>query len=88
MIKTYILGKATCYSQSNGLKNQIGILKCGEFFGGKGLFDNSSNIATIETEDDIQCLVISRELFDSELRLTINQLRQADYLYGLFKNQF
>ena len=32
--------------------------------------------------------LINREPFDRELRLIINQLRQAEHLYGLFKNQF
>jgi CRP-like cAMP-binding protein len=88
LIKIYVLGQANCCSQSNGLYIQMAILKCGDFFGGKGLFNNASIIATVEAEDEVLCLVISRKLFDRELRLIINQLREAEHLYGLFKNQF
>ncbi|CAF1469173.1 unnamed protein product [Adineta ricciae] len=81
-------GQVRCYSHSNGSYVQIAVLKCGDFFGGKGLFDNSPNVTTIEAEDEVQCLIISRELFDKELRPIINQLQQANHLYDLFKNQF
>jgi CRP-like cAMP-binding protein len=87
LIKIYALGQVNCHSQSNGLNVQKAILKAGDFFGGQALFNNSSNIATIEAVDEVFCLVISRQLFDSELRHIINQLQQAEHLYGLFKNQ-
>jgi len=88
LIKVHVLGEANCYSHSNGSRVEMAILKCGQFFGGKSLFNNSPNTATVEAQDKVLCLVIDGQIFDRELRCTVNQLQQADHLYHLFDNQF
>ncbi|CAF1372399.1 unnamed protein product [Adineta steineri] len=76
-----------CYATSNSSRVEMALLKTGDYFGGKGIFNNSVNIATLEAADDVICLVINRKIFNDELRDIMNQLQQAHYLFELFKNQ-
>ncbi|CAF1325851.1 unnamed protein product [Adineta steineri] len=76
-----------CYATSNGSRVEMALLKTGDFFGGKGVFNNAVNIVTLEAADDVICLVINRKIFNDELRDIMNHLQQAYYLFELFKNQ-
>ncbi|CAF3790156.1 unnamed protein product [Adineta steineri] len=81
------ISHVNCYATSNSSRVEMALLKTGDYFGGKGIFNNSVNIATLEAADDVICLVINRKIFNDELRDIMNQLQQAHYLFELFKNQ-
>jgi CRP-like cAMP-binding protein len=62
----------------------MAVLKCGDFFGGKGLFNNLPSVATVEAEDNLICFTMTRNDFEEELTPVVNKLRQAANQYRLF----
>ncbi len=46
LLNSYVLGGANCYTESDGSHVQVAMLKCGDFLGGKGLFNNLPSVAT------------------------------------------
>ncbi len=84
MINSYVLGGANCYTESDGSHVLVAVLKCGDFFGGKGLFNNLSSVATVEAEDNLICMIMTRNDFQDELTPVLNKLQQAANQYRVF----
>ncbi|CAF1205744.1 unnamed protein product [Rotaria sp. Silwood1] len=80
-------GQANCYTESDGSLVPMAVLRCGDFFGGKSLFNNLPSVATVEAEDGLICFTMTDRAFQEELTPVIKQLQEAANQYQMFIEQ-
>lgn len=60
------------------------VLKSGDFFGGKSLWNNASSAATVKAEFGLICFTINRQVFQELLTPVIQKLQEAAIQYEMF----